>query len=465
MQHTSIFSTGAHVDNLEIIQHLGSGAYGQVYLGHDHQKQQNYAIKTLLRHTNSRKSEASNNNNEMTAAHRQRGFQRMEIGLHARLSGHPHIVQLDRVIRQTNYTHLVMEYAPEGDLFTAITERDLFAGNHPLIRRVFLQLLDAVEHCHLNGVYHRDLKSENILVFDGGRTIKLTDFGLATLDPISTDYGCGSTFYFSPECLGDLDKQRQQRVGYATAPNDIWALGVILINLAAGRNPWKQASLQDETFRAYLTDPNFLLKILPISRELNRILKRIFCIDPLRRIGLKELAYRIQQCKYFTRTAEVDRWEKLQDFTFINNCNRTYLYNSSNNNGSNRDITNTFADTTHYTPNPTTRPTTPSSSSSASHFNTAPQTLTTTTPAAIVHDVDSMTTVPVATHGGHYTSIPGKAVDMPPTPPATPRDVSQQSYNMEDDICINNSSVDASSSSSAAGNPTVLLPASAPLVV
>lgn len=99
------------------------------------------------------------------------------------------------------------------------------------------------------------------------------------------------------------------RVGYATAPNDVWALGVILINLATGRNPWKQASLKDETFRAFLADPDFLLSILPISRELNRILKRIFCIDPLRRITLYELKEKIRNCKYFTRTAEVDRWE------------------------------------------------------------------------------------------------------------------------------------------------------------
>lgn len=99
------------------------------------------------------------------------------------------------------------------------------------------------------------------------------------------------------------------RVGYATAPNDVWALGVILINLATGRNPWKQASLKDDAFRAYLTDPDFLLSILPISRELNRILKRIFCIDPMRRITLPELKEKIRNCKYFTRTAEVDRWE------------------------------------------------------------------------------------------------------------------------------------------------------------
>lgn len=68
--------------------------------------------------------------------------------------------------------------------------------------------------------------------------------------------------------------------------------------------------MKDETFRAYLADPDFLLSILPISKELNRILKRIFCIDPMRRIRLPELKERIRNCKYFTRTAEVDRWEQ-----------------------------------------------------------------------------------------------------------------------------------------------------------
>lgn len=68
--------------------------------------------------------------------------------------------------------------------------------------------------------------------------------------------------------------------------------------------------MKDETFRAYLADPDFLLSILPISKELNRILKRIFCIDPMRRIRLPELKERIRNCRYFTRTAEVDRWEQ-----------------------------------------------------------------------------------------------------------------------------------------------------------
>ncbi|CDS13446.1 hypothetical protein LRAMOSA05622 [Lichtheimia ramosa] len=294
------FQLGTRINNYEIVNVLGEGAYGQVYLAKDIHTRRLYAIKSLR---------------QQRLDERQRAFQRTEIALHSKLSGHPHIIQLERVIREPErWTHVVLEYGPEGDLFSAITERDIYVGNHALIRHVFLQLVDAVSYCHQQGVYHRDLKPENILVFDNGRTVKLADFGLATTEPITSDYGCGSTFYFSPECQGDLRKASSQRrsatrVGYATAPNDVWALGVILINLAAGRNPWRQASLTDETFCAYLADPNFLLKILPISRELNQILKRIFCVDPLRRISLDELRERIKRCKHFTRTPQVERLE------------------------------------------------------------------------------------------------------------------------------------------------------------
>ncbi|KAI8994641.1 kinase-like domain-containing protein [Pilobolus umbonatus] len=286
---------GTLIDNLRIVGILGKGAYGQVYLGKQEEKKKLYAIKSL-HHKN-----------------KQRSIERMEIGLHGRVSGHSNIIQLKRVIRNhdLDWTHVVLEYGSEGDLFTAITERDLYAGNHPLIKRVFLQLIDAVSYCHENNVYHRDLKPENVIVFDGGRTLKLADFGLATTNTVSTDYGCGSVFYYSPECQGDIN-QNSHPMGYATAPNDIWALGVILINLSTGKNPWKQASMKDETFRAYMADPDFLLKILPISRELNSILKRILCVDPLKRIRLNELKDLIRNCKYFTKTAEVDRWEKLK---------------------------------------------------------------------------------------------------------------------------------------------------------
>lgn len=105
----------------------------------------------------------------------------------------------------------------------------------------------------------------------------------------------------SPECQGGLF----QRLGsYSTAHNDVWSLGVILVNLACGRNPWKQACPSDETFRAYLANPDFLRSILPISDHTNRILKRVFALNPQARIGLAELRAEIMSVKTFVMTED-----------------------------------------------------------------------------------------------------------------------------------------------------------------
>lgn len=197
----------------QIHRFLGNGAYAQVYLARD------LHSSSSDRHFSPTVSPASSwvaiKSLPPCLNAKQRLLQRTEIGLHARLSSHPNIIRLLKVIRTPSIaieappspgdagavamsTHLVLEYGPEGDLFTAITERQLYVNQPAMIRHVFLQLIEAVRHCHRSGVYHRDLKSENILVFDQGWTVKLGDFGLATTDPISREYGCGSTFYFSP---------------------------------------------------------------------------------------------------------------------------------------------------------------------------------------------------------------------------------------------------------------------------
>ncbi|OAC97832.1 hypothetical protein MUCCIDRAFT_122503, partial [Mucor lusitanicus CBS 277.49] len=217
------------IDNhsIRLVSVLGIGAYGVVYLGVHVQNGRYVAVK-LLTHMN---------------------ISYRESDIHAYLSGHPNILKFEKVVQEHHKTFMVIEYTAEGDLFAAITKNKYnIVGNNDAIRHIFLQIIDAVHFCHQNNIAHRDLKPENIML-GPQLQVKLADFGLATLNSVSNEFGCGSTFYFSPECQGAT--AAQPTPCYSTQKNDIWSLGVILINLTAGRNPWKQATVKNATFAAY----------------------------------------------------------------------------------------------------------------------------------------------------------------------------------------------------------------------
>ncbi|KAK3903296.1 negative regulator of sexual conjugation and meiosis [Staphylotrichum tortipilum] len=279
------FITGS----LQLTGIVGTGAYGVVYSAADTKTHVRYAVKCLSKF----------NADGTPLDRRQVAFQTREIRLHYLASSHRNVVSILKIVDAPDCIYVILEYCPEGDLFYNITERGQYVGKDELARSVFLQILDAVEHCHSLGIYHRDLKPENVLVSDGGETVKLADFGLATSSERSEDYGCGSTFYMSPECLDPSSR----RPFYYCAPNDVWSLGVILVNLTCGRNPWKQASQEDSTYRAYTKSRDFLKTILPVSDELNDTLARIFTPNPDERITLPELRARIQSCARLTEQA------------------------------------------------------------------------------------------------------------------------------------------------------------------
>lgn len=178
------FLTGS----LQLIGILGTGAYGVVYSAVDTKTNVRYAVKCLSKF----------NPDGTPLDRRQVAFQNREIRLHYLASAHPNVVSMLKIIDNPDCVYVILEFCPEGDLFFNITERGQYVGKDDLSKRVFLQILDAVEYCHSLGIYHRDLKPENILVSDHGETVKLADFGLATSSDRSEDYGCGSTFYMSP---------------------------------------------------------------------------------------------------------------------------------------------------------------------------------------------------------------------------------------------------------------------------
>ncbi|KAF5381334.1 hypothetical protein D9615_008384 [Tricholomella constricta] len=272
-------------DSLELVEVLGVGGYGVVYRAVETRSHNpnSYAVKCLV-------SQA-----HQTA--RQRQIHIREIALHQIASSHPGVVTLHRVVEDYSRTYIIMDYAPDHDLFTQILHSCRYLGDDGLIKHVFLQLLDAVEYCHSLGIYHRDLKPENVLCFDDGFRVAITDFGLATTDKVSEEFRTGSVYHMSPECQGG---DFAPTGNYSPMFNDIWSLGIILLNLATGRNPWKSATPDDQTFRAYLRDPiGFLPTVLPISAELNEVLTQMLEVDWRERMTLRELRHAIEDVQSF----------------------------------------------------------------------------------------------------------------------------------------------------------------------
>ena len=173
-------SLGQTIDNgaLKIEAILGAGAFGVVYRAVDTHSGAYYAVKRVEKA-------------------RSDDYQTRETQLHSRVSSHPHVLTFHREIDAGKYAFFVYDLCA-GDLHSVIRKLTFFREDE-LIKRVFVQIIDALEYCHSRGVYHRDLKPENILVSSksGEFDIFVADFGLATMSKITTS-SCGTPCFMSP---------------------------------------------------------------------------------------------------------------------------------------------------------------------------------------------------------------------------------------------------------------------------
>jgi serine/threonine protein kinase len=186
-QSTNFVNSTIDDGRLLLIEKIGSGSYGEVYKAVDVMSPVDnldfYAVKCI---------------HKPSTSSRRGKYLAREIRLHKRMSHDPHIVSLRNVIEDDEFVFLVMDYCPGGDMFTAISERNVYANNDALLKATFIDLIDAVNHCHEHKVFHRDLKPENILCDADGSNILLTDFGMATSDRICGEFNDGSGIYMSP---------------------------------------------------------------------------------------------------------------------------------------------------------------------------------------------------------------------------------------------------------------------------
>ncbi|XP_072238285.1 NUAK family SNF1-like kinase 2 [Leuresthes tenuis] len=142
---------------------------------------------------------------------------------------HPHIITIYEVFENKDKIVIVMEYASQGDLYDYICDKRNISEREA--RHFFRQIVSAVHYCHQNGIVHRDLKLENILL-DGNGNVKIADFGLSNLFH-SDEYlqtFCGSPLYASPEIVNGRP--------YRGPEVDTWSLGVLLYTLVHGTMPF-----------------------------------------------------------------------------------------------------------------------------------------------------------------------------------------------------------------------------------
>ncbi|CAO3596882.1 unnamed protein product [Absidia cylindrospora] len=242
----------------QLLEELGHGSYGCLFLGQCLSNNNYVAIKVL---------------SKIGLDYEQLQLQQLEIDIQASLK-HPSLLGLERVIHEKNHVFMVMELCDQGDLFDFVMQDQHInkVRDETLVKSVFFQILDAVQHMHSQGIYHRDIKMENILLrgddddSSSAFTCKVADFGLATRERYSLEFGCGSTTYLAPEHFDDNDDgaassmitTTTELVPYDAAASDIWSLGILLLAFLFGRNPWQEATSMDPSFAEFKRDPSIL---------------------------------------------------------------------------------------------------------------------------------------------------------------------------------------------------------------
>jgi len=264
-------SAGSKLGAYEILAFIGRGGMGAVYRARDPRLGRDVAIKVLP-------DEMANNPDRLAR------FQR-EARVVAALN-HPHIVTIFSV-EEADGTHFLTMELIEGQTLARLIP----AGGLPAEQFVAIaaDLADALAAAHEKGIVHRDLKPTNVMVTNDGR-VKVLDFGLArevrqadsedetqtALTQPGVKAVIGTPGYMSPEQVsgGQIDHR-----------SDIFSLGIVLHQMASGKNPFAGASTAEQISSILRDSPPSLSQIRPeLPGELSRIVRRCLEKDPKRRI-------------------------------------------------------------------------------------------------------------------------------------------------------------------------------------
>ncbi|CAG9314082.1 unnamed protein product [Blepharisma stoltei] len=253
----------------ETTETIGKGAYGEVKLGTNKHTGNTVAVKIISKEPLDARSETR---------------LRREINI-LKIIKHESILRLESVYETANELFIVTDYISGGSLFTWLKDRE-FSIAEIIARKIIKDLANALLFLHTNGIIHRDLKLENILIeTDKNGVVKpiLIDFGLSCmLAPHQcSQESVGTLKYAAPEVLS--------RIPYRESV-DLWGLGVISYILLIGRMPFYGKNDQDIATRILkkpidLEGENFR----HISQGAKEIIKGLLTRRPANRMSLNAL--------------------------------------------------------------------------------------------------------------------------------------------------------------------------------
>uniref|UniRef100_A0A8B9JGK1 calcium/calmodulin-dependent protein kinase n=1 Tax=Astyanax mexicanus TaxID=7994 RepID=A0A8B9JGK1_ASTMX len=278
-------------DEYQLFEELGKGAFSVVRRCMKISTGQEYAAKII-------------NTKKLSARDHQKLEREARI---CRLLKHPNIVRLHDSISEEGFHYLVFDLVTGGELFEDIVAREYYSEADA--SHCIQQILESVNHCHLNGIVHRDLKPENLLLASKlkGAAVKLADFGLAI--EVQGDqqawFGfAGTPGYLSPEVL------RKEPYG---KPVDMWACGVILYILLVGYPPfWDEDQhrlYQQIKAGAYDFPSPEWDTVTPEAKDL---INKMLTINPAKRITAAEALKHPWICQRSTVASMMHRQETVE---------------------------------------------------------------------------------------------------------------------------------------------------------
>ena len=260
------------ISDYNLLQTIGTGAYGKVRLTRNKKTGRTYALKILKKADIIRMKQVDHVFNEYIIISQ---------------IYHPFIVEFRGAsLIDPVYLYLLTEFIPGGELFTLLKSKEYF----PIEQAKFYaaHIVTIFEYLHKKKIVYRDLKPENILINFNGY-LKLTDFGFAKIiDKEMTYTLCGTPEYIAPEIIANKGHN---------FPVDWWTLGIFLYEMIVGVVPFMDndpLNLYQQILKCKVKFPK------NINKEARSLIKHLLVVDTSRRYGcLKNGIRDIIEHKFF----------------------------------------------------------------------------------------------------------------------------------------------------------------------